>query len=170
MYYYHAADTLPFKAIHYNHGTLTPAEYYTYDDQARIIKWSYITGFSAFEYDYTYFPDQIIVTNSATASIDTLAYDGNNITQDGGWFNIQLSGLQNPFNLVSINRHIPYHVPFPGMGERSLNKNAPLQVTDNAYGYTINYQYDSIINGLPCRATSTVNSSPNSRQYFYYRQ
>jgi hypothetical protein len=170
IYYYNAADTLPFRAIHYNRGTLTPVEYYTFDDQARIIKWKYVTGFSAFEDDYTYFPNQIIVTHSTATPNDTLAYDGNNITEDGKRFSIEVSGVHNPFDLVTINRHILYGAPFPGTGERSLNKNAPLRVTDNSYANNIDYQYDNITNGFPGTATTTFNSLPNSRQYFYYRQ
>jgi hypothetical protein len=171
IYYYYAADTLPFKAVHYNRGSFAPSENYTYDGQTRIIRRDYIRpGYQSIQEDYVYLPNQIIISNSASAIIDTLLYDGTNITKDGRRFNIQVSGVQNPFNLVPINRHIPYNLAWINRGERYLSKNAPLQVIDNFYPQTQLYQYDSLINGFPGKATTTVNSLPDSRLYFYYRQ
>lgn len=170
IYYYNNADTLPYKAIHYNNAAFTPAEYYTYDNQQRIIKQQYVRpGFPNIDVAYAYFQNKIVITNNVSANSDTLIYDGNNIIQDGNRFNMQFTAVQNPFNLVSINRHIPYHLFIQGLGERSLNKDATLQIIDNSYGNTMHYQYDSILNGLPGKAVTTINAQPASREYFYYR-
>jgi hypothetical protein len=170
IYYYNNADTLPYKALHYNNGTFTPAEYYTYDNQQRIIKQQYVRPIPPnIDVAYAYFQNKIIITNNVSANSDTLIYDGNNIIQDRNRFNIQFSGLQNPFYLVSINRHIPFHLFNQGLGELSLNKDATLQVIDNIYSNTLRYQYDSIVNGLPQKAITTINALPACREYFYYR-
>jgi hypothetical protein len=192
IYYYHAtADTLPFKAVHYSGGAFTPAEYFTYDDQTRIIKSLFNPSVASgeFEDDYTYFSNQIIITHLANPSVlppinpsyDTMAYDGNNITQDiqsandPNWstyrflYDIRFTNIQNPFNLVIINRHKPYSL-LTNFGELLLNKNVPLQVIfNNNYEATMGYQYDSIINGLPGKALVTYNSAPDSKIYFYYK-
>ncbi|GHN02525.1 hypothetical protein WSM22_40140 [Cytophagales bacterium WSM2-2] len=169
IYYYSQVDTLPYKAIHYNQGRLSPIEDYTYDKHARLTQKRYraVSDEEGFYEFYSYSKNQIIITNSSDGNIDTLTYDGSNITQDGRWFNIQISGLKNPFYQVNVNRHIPYNPSV--LGERSLNENAPLQVT--AYGsYIMRYQYDSIVNGLPGKATTTINSATFVTMYFYYKQ
>jgi hypothetical protein len=180
VYYYSNADSLPFKAVHYINGALTDqAEFYTYDNQARIIHRAWKTGVSESDFYYSYLANRITIT-TPYSSYDTLLYDGNNITQDineansnfpqqRDTFNIQSSGLQNPLYLLNVNRHIFYPSINESNGNFFLNKNAPLQVSNNAYDITVNYQYYNIVNGLPGESTSTYNSLPGFRQYFYYK-
>jgi hypothetical protein len=145
IYYYNAADTLPFKAVHYNNGTFLPAEYFTYDNQARVIHRGWTDAGYA-ELFYTYLPNQITVSGPPMGNIYTLAYDGNNITQNisvtinSPWpktpdtLNTLFTGLQNPFNLVNINRHVPDIPAYSNNQELVFSKNAPLQIKNIRQG------------------------------------
>lgn len=171
VYYYYSGDSLPYKAAH--NGGYDPVEYYIYDNQKRISRFVYSSAEGLpIPVDYTYPGNEIVITDTF-GLVRHLVYDGNNVTYDN-WagspgFTMEHNNLNDPFSLVSINRHIPYGEGWITRGETYLNKNAVSQTTSP--DYQVVYQYNGIVNNLPRYAklrTVSGSYSYNMWQFFYY--
>jgi hypothetical protein len=161
VYSYNGTDTLPFQSTTYDPMFGTSIDNFVYDNIGRIIS-------EAGSITYSYSSNQIVIIGDDN---DTLTYDGHNVTQDitdddptvpaaRGVQDIQFSTLRNPYNLVNINRHIPYIIYF-GYDGFLLNENAISEVDG-----TITFQYDYVVDGLPGKAIILG----VGKEYYFYKE